>query len=117
MKDIIIDALVDLYQNGPRVPHMGICSHVDNYMDNLPRTQLLALSTSGEVGECYAEAEYLMEELFQEWPEFSGSWTFPVPCPKGQALSAAFNGSDMWSGEYGEKRWSLAEFLLRELCK
>lgn len=112
MKDIIIDALVDLYQNGPRSPYLGICNHVALYIDDLPLTQLSALSPT-----CFAEADDLMAELFQEWPEFSGSVTYPVPDPEGQVPGVAFHeADDMWSGAYGEKRWALAEFLLRKLA-
>ena len=102
-KDLLIAALVDLYRNGPSSEIFGICYHVQEYMEDL-------YAEEGEI-------EDLMDELFQRWPEFSGSVTYPVPGPKGQSPSAAFCTGNMWSGSYGAKRWALAEFMLRELCK
>ena len=102
MNDILIDALVDLYQNGPRHRHLGLCWHVHADLDW--RETELSLKA--------------MQELFKRWPLYSGHPPYPVPGPKGQAPDAAFHAhGDMWSGEYGELRWALAEFMLRELCK
>ena len=104
MKDIIIDALVDLYQNGPRDSSLGICWHVCQPL--------------GE--EMHGKAVLAMKELFKRWPFRSATspTTYPVPGPDGLDPVVAFtHADDMWSGEYGEKRWALAEFLLRELCK
>ena len=102
MNDILIDALVDLYQNGPRDSSLGICWHVCQQLDE------------GVQG----KAVLAMKELFRRWPESTGLEAFPVPGPEGQAPGTAFTHADsMWTGEYGEKRWALAEFMLRELCK
>lgn len=110
MKDILIDALVDLYQRGPRYRDLGICSHVGQYIEGLDLPY-------EEACKRFAGAEALMEELFQEWPEFSGSVTYPVPGDVGESQSAAFyTTKDLWVGDYGEKRWALAEFMLRTLA-
>lgn len=112
-KDLIINALVELYQNGPRDTFLGLCYHI---------------------GECVAaETEFLREDdkacvfravrdrrddLFCRWPLRSGSLDYPVPGVEGMAPATAFHDiKDVWYGEYGEKRWALAEFMLRELCK
>jgi len=102
-KDLLMDALVELYQNGPTHRDLGICCHVQEYIENL----------------CTEEraVEDLMEELFVRWPGFSGSLTYPVPGAEDEAPNEAWLGAeDMWTGEYGAKRWALAEFMLRTLA-
>lgn len=111
MKGILIDALVDLYQNGPRCEIFGICYHVKEYIENL-----FEGAGEGTIDLHVDAAGDLMVELFKRWPESSGSVAYPVPGPKGQSPSTAFNTCMPWSGSYGAKRWALAEFMLRTLA-
>lgn len=106
VKDLIIDALVDLYQNGPVSESYGICYHVHGYIESLH------FCPSGPTAD---DADVLLEELFTRWPGFSGDTTYPVPGDEGQLPSAAFLRCLMWTGEYGARRWALAEFMLRNL--
>lgn len=107
MKDILIDALVDLYQNGPRSEIFGICYHVQQYIEDQ--------FEHGSEDVDY-DLDLTIGRLFKRWPESSGSVAYPVPGPKGQSPSNAFNTCIMWSGWYGAKRWALAEFMLRTLA-
>lgn len=105
-EDVLIEALVDLYLNGPCSENLGICYHVQQFIE--------LYEVEGWI------MENLMNELFMRWPEFSGSLTYPVPGPEGELARAAFNARSigphsMWTGEYGAKRWALAEFMLRNL--
>lgn len=113
MKDIIIDALVDLYQNGPRDTVLGLCSHIGDFVAD----ETKELSEADGARTCRAVHE-LLDGLFRRWPMFSGDLDYPVPGVEGMTSRSSFlKIREMWAGEYGAKRWSLAEFLLRELCK
>lgn len=102
MNDIIIDELVYLYQNGPRDRELGICWHVCQQLDE----------------GMHGKAVLAMKELFKRWPLHSGWSFYPVPGPDGLDPVVAFtHAEDKWAGDYGERRWALAEFMLRELCK
>ena|SRR5690606_16155542 len=107
VKDLLMDALVELYQDGPFSESYGLCSHVHEYLVGMH------FCPQGPIADAVDD---LMEELFRRWPEYSGSVDYPVPGPEGQSPSLAFRLLKMWTGEYGAKRWALAEFMLRTLA-
>lgn len=112
-KDLIISALVDLYQNGPEDRYLGICNHIGEYVSG----ETEDLTQAEEARICQAVRD-LRDDLFCRWPLRSGDFAYPVPGAEGVRPNYAFNHTDdLWSGEYGERRWALAEFMLRELCK
>ena len=62
----------------------------------------------------------LLDTLFEQWPEFSGSALFPVPHPTeypGVAFSEAKCQRSMWSSDqpYGAARIRLLDWLITEL--
>ena len=61
-----------------------------------------------------------LEVLFEEWPEFSGDSTYPVPsCQEGQGWRSAFEYAEyfklIWKGEYGAARQRLLTFCIKTL--
>ena len=50
---------------------------------------------------------------FKYWSEYSGDFKFPVKCPLGREARFAYLKADnMWTGEYGEARKRLLDFLI-----
>lgn len=112
-KDLLIAALVDLYQNGPKDTCLGLCHHIG---------ECVAAEAEGlkqaEEARVFRAVRDRRDDLFCRWPLRSGDLDYPVPGPEGQAPAVAFHAiKDVWSGPYGALRWALAEFMLRELCK
>lgn len=61
----------------------------------------------------------LLDEIVEQWPHFSGSWTYPVPGDGTPYQNPAdcFNGTpDLWEGKQGELRRDLLEFVIAT-CK
>lgn len=112
-KDLIVNALVDLYQNGPRDTFLGLCAHIGDCVAE--ETKDLAPAEEARV---FSAVRDRRDDLFCLWPLRSGDLDYPVPGVDGMAPAIAFHDiKDVWAGEYGAKRWALAEFMLRELCK
>lgn len=91
-------------------PGMGICGLVDKWL----------ASEGHDTKACKA----LLDYLFEQWPEFSGSTRFPV-CTRTPARDDTFEGhvaavqyvtnaqiQSLWHGEYGEARRRLLDFLI-----
>lgn len=51
----------------------------------------------------------LVGYLSQGWDKYSGNRTYPVPYKVGD--------TDKWTGEYGQLRYELLDFLIEELTK
>ena len=85
-------------------PELGICN---------------AVSLSAPPPGLRARCLRLIMDLAEEWPEFSGSATYPVPHPT-MRPGAAFDfvpREDMWSPEsaYGAARLRLLDWLIARL--
>lgn len=109
MKELL-DALRQLRDEGPRNSREGICWSVN-----------VSLREAGHAPEKRHEALALLQDLCQEWPEFSGDQDYPVPSPfQGRYASEAYDladARDMWSelSPYGSARRRLLAFLIAEL--
>ncbi len=60
-----------------------------------------------------------LQPLFERWPKYSGMGGYPVPSPVSKFGAAemyyyALEESLMWTGEYGDLRRELLDFLLEE---
>lgn len=93
----LLTELIHLRDHGPMCRGWGICSNL------------------GQGG----EAEF--RELAANWPKYSGSITYPVPCP-GFEPSAyasgprhAYMGLPKWEGEYGALRMELLNWCIEQL--
>jgi len=86
----LLDALRKL-EGGPRVLALGICS-------NIP--------------EWYGKD---FEKLAKRWPKHSGSTRYPVPHPTMGPKEAFQETMNLWEGEYGDNRWELLRWAIREL--
>ena len=76
------------------------------------------MDITGSCGYAYSKAEFirqLMKPMFEQWPEYSGDINYPVP-HKIESSSLAFANINKWSGEYGESRKRLLNFL-KETCR
>lgn len=61
------------------------------------------------------EAKILeFRELAANWPKYSGSNTFPVPCP-GYDSGTAYVELTKWEGEYGALRMELVNWCIGQL--
>lgn len=61
---------------------------------------------------------YIFRELCLPWPEYSGSFDFPVPSPdKSLRPEQAYYLLPKWKGEYGEARKRLLQWCIDELRK
>ena len=60
------------------------------------------------------EIHRLLSKWFEEWPEFSGDNTYPVPSTESDwDAGGMFNfADDVWIGEYGQLRMELARFII-----
>lgn len=93
-----------------------ICSFID-----------AQLSVSDRLDATDATLELSMElkKLWVNWPKYSGMLTFPVPSPDGTHPGSYFLRSSRscsrddhlrrWSGDYGESRKDLLNFLIAKL--
>lgn len=92
--------------------------------------KLVAKGKQEQVGICNqvkcSWSQLILTTYFIKWPKFSGSTVFPVPCPelssKGIAKArdryiTVKHTGDMWTGEYGELRKELLDFLIIEITK
>lgn len=69
-----------------------------------------------EMDEPYCvDHEDIIFVLFLHWPEYSGERKFPVPHPTKSPEEGFYTTQDMWSGEYGQARFRLLEFMISEL--
>ena len=58
--------------------------------------------------------------LFKSWPLYSGSISYPVPCPTSSCMSGveesrsyAFHSLDKYEGDYGELRIDLIKHMIK----
>lgn len=69
----------------------------------------------------HCSVEYTLEmrsirnRLFTEWPKFSGVISYPVPGVQGLDPWESFSKLPRWSGEYGELRKDLLDFMISKL--
>lgn len=115
-QSFLLQALLNLQDKITRDGGSGgyaICSFVDN--------QLLFGTFPISSGDLSTE----LRRLWVDWPDYSGELTFPVPAPDGTHPGAYFLRSSRmsnrddhlrrWSGEYGESRKALLNYLIARL--
>lgn len=67
---------------------------------------------------CGEDAEGWICAVAQHWSKFSGDVKYPVPHPDVICPIAAYQFTrDVWTGEYGQLRYELLDFLIEELTK
>lgn len=98
----ILCALKAIRDDGPKLPHFGICSNV---------TILRYPSTWATL-----PTDEVLYELFKKWPKATGNPAFPVPHPHLSPI-AAFAEPHLWEGEYGNNRKELLVFMIEQLEK
>ena len=67
-----------------------------------------------EASDVVDEVRYALYDLFEEWPEYSGSIAFPIASPDGTPVEIYFM-LNKWSGSYGEARIRLLDWLIQRL--
>lgn len=94
----------------------GICSNVSNAL------RLIVWDLSEEMqGTLQDEFEALLTIFFETWPKFSGNIAFPVPDFRSdwdrysRAGVIFWECYDYWSGEYGDLRKELLQFMIDSL--
>ena len=96
-KQEVLKALVSLKEHVPDT-YVGICCNV----------WLV----------CGEDAEDWICAVAQHWAKFSGDGKHPVPHPDFTCPVAAYQlVRDNWTGEYGQLRYELLDFLIEELTK
>lgn len=100
----MLDALLTIKTSGAFDMNAGICDNVVNLLE--------------DNGYHYRTIYDLIGSISSNWDKFSGNTKYPVPAVKQPTSREEFNNSvDMWSGEYGQLRYELLDFLIEELTK
>jgi hypothetical protein len=95
-----LEALKWLKQNPPKIDCLGICNNVHRL-------------TGYDESFCR-----WLESVSKRWCNFSGSASFPVPCPNGGSPKDIYHYTgNLWVGEYGALRYELLDFLIETLTK
>lgn len=100
----LLDSLIDIKVNGPMIKSHGIC-------DNLLEDDYL----HGNVEMWSAD----LEQLMTKWHKFSGDECFPVPSTDSslEAWRKYLQTHNKWIGKYGQLRYELLDFLIKELTE
>lgn len=83
-------------------PRFGICSNVSEYLFEM---------------EAHEEGYYgRLLELFEDWPLFTGDYSYPVPHPR-RCPVYAYENSKLWSRlfQYGRNRFALLDHAIAKL--
>lgn len=110
IEQLLLYALTTIKSEGPLWNEHGIC-------DNLKESdQYIPVSIDGDLIELWWGT---LTKLMTTWPKFSGNECYPVPSPDPEEGSQQvyMRTHDEWSGEYGELRYELLDFLIEELTK
>lgn len=100
-RDVKIALLKALIKTKAAPTNVGICGNVSK---NIQINWI-----------CYCD---YLTSLFMSWPKFSGTSSYPVPCPDCESASYAYNATVMlWEGEYGDLRRELLDHCIDELEK
>lgn len=92
-------------------PYNSICAALDQLeLDAYGRTA--SSNTEGTVA-------HQLKTLFERWPKYSGTETYPVPSPDSTRSADsmfyyALDMDGMWTGPYGNLRKELLDFLIQE---
>lgn len=101
-KTELLEILLKIKQQVPK-ECKGICDNVDLFYPNELTDQLAA--------------DWLATK-FCEWPLFSGDIDFPVPSLDSCSADTMYLVTEnYWTGDYGELRYELLDFLIQELTK
>lgn len=100
----MLDALLTIKTSGAIDIDAGICDNVVNLLE--------------DNGHHYRTIYDLIGSISSNWERFSGNTEYPVPAVTKTTPREEFDKSvGMWSGEYGELRHELLDFLIEELTK
>lgn len=99
---------------------------LEKLLENLNKLKdLVASEVQPQEGICYhakfphdkdkPQLILLIHSLFEKWPKFSGRILYPVPGVQDYTAERSFTRFPKWSGEYGELRKELLEFMILEL--
>lgn len=97
--EVLLDCLERTKKKRIR-PHLAMCANVQDY---LYENHYLFYK------QYHCEIFHILKVLFKEWPEFSGSITWPVEKPLW-----SYN-CEYWEGKYGEARMRLLDFMIDSL--
>lgn len=108
-KQILLATLLKIQTEGPTCTEEGICYNVE-----------IALASMSDVDDPAISNH--MDNLFQQWPEFSDNLLFPVPYTEdgehcADPDSAFYATDNLWVDEYGDTRKRLLAFMIDELQK
>lgn len=117
-KQLVLDVLIDIAENGPHDPLWGICINVNWH----PALEAALPKHDGSVD--YREREKagnVLSRVMKRWPKRNrtrGESEFPVPGGR-NAYYGEHTINTMWSEnhEYGRARWELLGFCITELSK
>jgi hypothetical protein len=110
-KKAIVKVLQDIIEGNMEEPIYGLCTNVWCGLD-------IAFESSPPMRESAADAWHeLQEVMYPKWPKYSGYEGFPVPATEGyQDAGTQYTLTEFkYSGEYGELRLELAQFIVNEL--
>ena len=106
-RKLLTAILEDIKYRGPRMRQSGICGNVT----------LLAELLHVDDSAVWSYWAGVRQDIFKQWPEFSGDSTYPVP--SGDRILPANDMytlvHDLWENQYGEARFRLLEFLITSL--
>jgi len=104
---LTLEALVAIKGGEVTYTGTGICGNADT---------LLSLCCNDETP---FDVYTLLGVACQAWSKHSGSYLWPVPSPndKEDPMDAYEYSNNLWTGEYGQLRYELLDFLIEELTK
>jgi len=110
--DLLLLGLLDLRDNGPEKPILGICQIAFQLAG--VRSYLNAREEDTEI-----DLEQRLKDLFRKWPRFTGDYDYPVPHPHMLPMAAYCNAKEdeMWKRNYtyGRARRELLDHCIKEL--
>jgi hypothetical protein len=93
----LLEILMGVRKDPPLNSELGICEHIANYD---------------------SEDIVQFKNIAQQWPEYSGSRTFPVPHPNKNSQEAYMSADsvEMWgTGPYAKARYRLLDWVIEYL--
>lgn len=91
----VLIKLKELVEKNEHDESTGICGNVEYILEDF-----------------FDATEYL-KPAFEQWPECSSSWCFPVPSFSDKSPDDEYMCKwDLWVDEYGESRKRLLDFLI-----
>jgi hypothetical protein len=108
----LLKAALILKEHGPSDILAGICHNI-------------LYNNDGQIHECIRNeadnvgfetaVEKRLDEIFVQWPEYSGDIKYPVPHPEHSPMDAFVFVRYIWIEEYGATRKRLLDFIISTL--